>query len=313
MKNTTQYNHARRGFIKTSASLALGLALPSLPPFLSSALAKDTKATKTTTLNNGIAIPLVGFGTSRMQGSECQKAVENALEVGYRLIDTAQMYGNESDVGNAINSALKGGKLKRKELFITTKLSSDMSYEETLKATQESLKKLQIDYVDLLLLHRNFPQSVPMYKAMEKLRKEGKIKSLGISNFTPEVYSEFVKKCETPPVLNQMETHIFYQQKPLREVMKSYGTKLEAWSPFANGKNDFFANSTLVSIAKKHGKTPAQIALRFLVEQDIIVIPKTSKKERMIENISIFDFALDSTDREALNSLDTNEPLFKWF
>lgn len=313
MKNTIQHNHARRGFIKTSATLALGLALPSLPPFLSSALAKDAKATKTTTLNNGISIPLVGFGTSRMQGSECQKAVENALEVGYRLIDTAQMYGNESDVGNAINSALKGGKLKRKELFITTKLSSDMSYEETLKATQESLKKLQIDYVDLLLLHRNFPQSVPMYKAMEKLRKEGKIKSLGISNFTPEVYSEFVKKCETLPVLNQMETHIFYQQKPLRELMKSYGTKLEAWSPFANGKNDFFANPTLVSIAKKHGKTPAQIALRFLVEQDIIVIPKTAKKERMTENISIFDFALDSTDREALNALDTNEPLFKWF
>ncbi len=152
-----------------------------------------------------------------------------------------------------------------------------------------------------------------MYRAMEKLHKDGKIKSLGISNFDVQNYENFIKKCEIIPVINQMETHIFYQQKPLREAMKGYGTKLEAWSPFANGKNDFFANPTLAEISKKHSKTPAQIALRFLVEQDIIVIPKTSKIERMKENIAIFDFALDDADREALNSLDTNEPLFKWF
>lgn len=309
--------NSRREFIKTSASLALGLALPPLA-FSNLAYAKkpsqgDLKPTLQTTLNNGIKIPLVGFGTSRMGGGECQKAVENALEAGYRLIDTAQMYGNELEVGNAIKTALKGGKIKRNELFITTKLSSDMSYDETLKSTLASLKKLQIDYVDLLLLHKNYPQSLAMYRAMETLHKEGKIKSLGISNFDVQHYENFIKKCEIIPVLNQMETHIFYQQKPLREAMKSYGTKLEAWSPFANGKNDFFANPTLAEIGKKHSKTPAQIALRFLVEQDIIVIPKTSKIERMKENIDIFDFALDNADREALNALDTNEPLFKWF
>ncbi|MGX2971371.1 aldo/keto reductase [Helicobacter sp. T3_23-1059] len=322
INQTKSLANSRREFIKTSASLALGLALPPLA-FCNMAYAKksaqsDLKNTlkstlQTTTLNNAIKIPLVGFGTSRMGGSECQKAVENALEVGYRLIDTAQMYGNELEVGNAIKTALKGGNIKRNELFITTKLSSDMSYDETIKSTLASLKKLQIDYVDLLLLHKNYPQSLAMYRAMEKLHKDGKIKSLGISNFDVQNYENFIKKCEITPVINQMETHIFYQQKPLREAMKGYGTKLEAWSPFANGKNDFFANPTLAEISKKHSKTPAQIALRFLVEQDIIVIPKTSKIERMKENIAIFDFALDDADREALNALDTNEPLFKWF
>lgn len=311
--NTTKHNkldlNSRREFIKTSASLALAAIMPSFA-FANKAQNPQVKTTK---LNNGIAIPLVGFGTSRMTGSECQKAVENAISVGYRLIDTAQMYGNESDVGNAIASTLKGGKIKRNELFITTKLSSDMSYEETLKATKQSLKKLQIDYVDLLLLHKNYPQSKAMYQAMEKLHKDGLIKSLGISNFTSQSYSEFVKNVQIIPALNQMETHIFYQQKPLREAMKSNGTKLEAWSPFANGKNDFFQNQTLINIGKKHNKTPAQIALRFLIEQDIIVIPKTAKIERMQENINIFDFALDNADREALSALDTNEPLFKWF
>ncbi|MGX2984686.1 aldo/keto reductase [Helicobacter sp. 23-1048] len=311
----TQMTHtlSRREFFKTSATFTLaGVALGS-PMLAFGASPKSGAKMQFSTLNDGRQIPLVGFGTSRMNGAECQKAVESAFGVGYRLIDTAQMYNNESDVGNAIKTALNGKKIKREEMFITTKLSSDMSYDETLKSTEQSLKNLQIDYVDLLLIHKNYKRSKDMYKAMEKLQQEGVIKSLGISNFAPNDYNKFIKNCKIIPAVNQMETHIFFQQTALRKAMQASGTKLEAWSPFANGKNDFFKNETLTKIAKKHKKSVAQVALRFLIEQDIVVIPKSSKVERMKENINIFDFALDDEDRQTLIGLDTNEPLFKWF
>ena len=311
----TQMTHtlSRREFFKTSATFTLaGVALGS-PMLAFGASPKSGAKMQFSTLNDGRQIPLVGFGTSRMNGAECQKAVESAFGVGYRLIDTAQMYNNENDVGNAIKTALNGKKIKREEMFITTKLSSDMSYDETLKSTEQSLKNLQIDYVDLLLIHKNYKRSKDMYKAMEKLQQEGVIKSLGISNFTPNDYNKFIKNCKIIPAVNQMETHIFFQQTALRKAMQTSGTKLEAWSPFANGKNDFFKNETLTKIAKKHKKSVAQVALRFLIEQDIVVIPKSSKVERMKENINIFDFALDDEDRQTLIGLDTNEPLFKWF
>lgn len=311
----TQMTHtlSRREFFKTSATFTLaGVALGS-PMLAFGASPKSGAKMQFSTLNDGRQIPLVGFGTSRMNGAECQKAVESAFGVGYRLIDTAQMYNNESDVGNAIKTALNGKKIKREEMFITTKLSSDMSYDETLKSTEQSLKNLQIDYVDLLLIHKNYKRSKDMYKAMEKLQQEGVIKSLGISNFAPNDYNKFVKNCKIIPAVNQMETHIFFQQTALRKAMQVNGTKLEAWSPFANGQNDFFKNETLAKIAKKHKKSVAQVALRFLIEQDIVVIPKSSKVERMKENINIFDFALDDEDRQTLTGLDTNEPLFKWF
>ncbi|MGX3098313.1 aldo/keto reductase [Helicobacter sp. 23-1046] len=311
----TQMTHtlSRREFFKTSATFTLaGVALGS-PMLAFGASPKSGAKMQFSTLNDGRQIPLVGFGTSRMNGAECQKAVESAFGVGYRLIDTAQMYNNENDVGNAIKTALNGKKIKREEMFITTKLSSDMSYDETLKSTEQSLKNLQIDYVDLLLIHKNYKRSKDMYKAMEKLQQEGVIKSLGISNFAPNDYNKFIKNCKIIPAVNQMETHIFFQQTALRKAMQASGTKLEAWSPFANGKNDFFKNETLTKIAKKHKKSVAQVALRFLIEQDIVVIPKSSKVERMKENINIFDFALDDEDRQTLIGLDTNEPLFKWF
>lgn len=312
MKTHTQ-NFSRRDFFKTSATLTLaGVAFGS-PMLAFGASPKSGVKMQFSTLNDGRQIPLVGFGTSRMNGAECQKAVENAFGVGYRLIDTAQMYNNESDVGNAIKTTLGGKKIKREEMFITTKLSSDMSYDETLKATEESLKKLQVEYVDLLLIHKNYKRSKDMYRAMEKLQQDGVIKSLGISNFTPEMYNKFIKNCKVIPAINQMETHIFFQQTALRKAMQAKGTKLEAWSPFANGQNDFFKNETLAKIAKKHKKSVAQVALRFLIEQDIVVIPKSSKIERMKENINIFDFTLDDEDRQTLIALDTNEPLFKWF
>ena len=262
-----------------------------------------------TTLNNGAKMPLVGFGTWLIRGAECQKAVENALKVGYRLIDTAQMYGNENEVG----SAIKASGLKASELFITTKLSHDMSYSTALREIESSLKRLGLDYVDLMLIHKPYSHYKDMYKAMEKLCKDGRIKAVGLSNFKPQVFNELIKSCEIVPAVNQMETHLFFQQKELRALMQKHGTKLEAWSPFAKGREDFFTNKTLVSVAKKHGKTPAQVALRFLIEQDIIVIPKTTRVERMRENIAIFDFALDESDKKALNALDGNEDFFRWF
>lgn len=302
--------YSRRDFMQDSAKLGLGLAMMGAPML---SLAESSAKMGYSTLNNGIKIPFVGFGTSRMSGSECQRAVEDAISVGYRLIDTAQMYNNEADVGKGVATAIKGGKVKREELFIATKLSSDMSYEQALKAIDESAKKLRLDYIDLILLHKPYPQARNMYKAMEKMQRDGRLKCLGLSNFDVNAYSAFIGDCEIVPVLNQMETHVFFQQRALHRTMLKQNVKLEAWSPFANGKNDFFKDPTLSKVAQKHNKSVAQIALRYLVELDIIVIPKSSKLERMKENINIFDFSLDREDKASLAKLDTNTPYFRWF
>ena len=260
------------------------------------------------TLNNGIKMPIVGLGTYDLRGKSGQEAIAKTIQVGYRLIDTAQMYANESEVGAAVaNSGVA-----RNEFFITTKLSSDMSYDETFVRFDESMKKLRLDYLDLLLIHGNYNNSKQMYKAMEKLCKDGRIKSLGISNFKASVFTDFVKSCEIIPAVNQCQTHIFYQQKPLRKAMQKYGTILESWSPFVAGRGNFFKNETLMTIAQKHGKSVAQVALRFLIEQGIVVIPKTSKEQRMRENIAVFDFALDESDRKTLSAMDTNKSSFGW-
>lgn len=309
----------RREFLTNSAKLgAVALLGTSGIMSLSFGAESKTKATKKgggdtptmefTTLNNGIKMPILGFGTSRLKGAEGQAAILQAIKVGYRLIDTAQMYDNEEQVGNAV---VESG-VKRDEFFITTKLSSDMDYDETLKSFEISLKKLKTDYVDLLLIHSNYSKSREIYKAMEKLHKDGRVKSLGISNFNAEVFGEFIKGCEIIPAVNQCQTHIFHQQKPLREAMKKSGTKLESWSPFVMGKNDFFNNPTLTKIAKKHKKSVAQVALRFLIEQDIIVIPKSAKLERQQENFNIFDFKLDKNDIKTLTAMDTGKSQFDW-
>lgn len=267
---------------------------------------------KYTKLNNGAKVALVGFGTYQIHGKECQKCVENAIETGYTLIDTAQMYGNEREVGNALKVALNGT-LKREQLFITTKLSSDMSYKEALNAARASIERLQCGYVDLILLHRAYPSSRAMYQALETLHGEGMLKSLGLSNFTPKLYADFIGSCKVLPVMNQMETHVFCQQREIQALMQKQGVKLEAWSPFAKGYGDFFKNATLAKIAAKHGKSVAQVALRYLIERDIIVIPKTTSIARMRENIDIFGFALDENDRKIIAAMDTKEPFFRWF
>lgn len=320
MKNNDRFNNKRRDFVANSAKIGTALGVSALlgGNVLWSADLKSNKSVNPnkkstqmqfTTLNNGAKMPLVGFGTWLIRGVECQKSVENALSVGYRLIDTAQMYGNESEVGKAI----KASGVARNELFITTKLSSDMNYSESLKAIDESLRRIGVNSVDLMLIHKPYTQYKEMYKAMVKAHKDGKIKSLGVSNFTPNRYNELLKTCEIIPAVNQMETHLFNQQRELRALMQKSGTKLEAWSPFAKGSKELFNNEVLVSVAKKHNKTPAQVALRFLIEQDIIVIPKTTKIERMRENIALFDFALDDSDKKALYVLDRGEDMYRWF
>ena len=263
-------------------------------------------------LNNGIKMPILGLGTYGLQGKSGQIAISEAIKIGYRLIDTAQMYDNEREVGNAMAESIANFGIKRSEFFITTKLSSNMSYDETFRRFDESMQKLRLEYLDLLLIHDTYKNAEQMYKAMEKLYKEGKIKALGISNFKTNDCVGFVKKCETKPVINQCQTHIFHQQKALREVMKATDTRLQSWSPFVAGRKDFFHNQTLLQIAQKHGKSVAQVALRFLVQQDIIAIPKSPNATRLRENFSIFDFALDRSDMMIMSALDRGKSQFGW-
>ena len=261
------------------------------------------------TLNNGLKMPLLGFGTYDIKSIDTFLA---AVDCGYRLFDSAQMYGNQKEVGAAIREAIRSRGLKREEFFITTKLFSGMDFESAKKSIESSLKALDIGYIDLLLIHAPYTQAKEMYKAMELVYKEGIIKALGISSFTPKVYLEFIKTCEIMPAINQCETHIYYQQRALLEAMKPYGTILESWSPFIAGKSGFFDNPTLTQIAARYNKSVAQIALRFLVQQGIIAIPKASKLKHMQENINVFDFSLSAADMESIRALDKNKTQFSW-
>lgn len=290
----------RREFISNLVKFSGGLALMN-----SNLFATNKPQIPSVNLNNGVKMPILGYGTYDL--SDTTKCVLDALSVGYRLIDTAQMYGNEEEVGEA----LRISKVPLHELFITTKLSQNMSYKETLKSINIALKKLKLEYIDLLLIHGAYSDSKQMYKAMEELYENGVLRAIGISNFTTKKYVDFVKDVKITPMINQMETHVFFMQKELRAVMKD--TRLEAWRPFANGKNGYFSNLVLDGIAKKHGKNIAQIGLRYLIQNGIIAIPKTTKKSRMIENIDIFDFSLDDEDLTKISHLDTNKSLFGWY
>ena len=261
------------------------------------------------TLNNGLKMPLLGFGTYDIKSIDTFLA---AVDCGYRLFDSAQMYGNQKEVGAAIREAIRSRGIKREEFFITTKLSSDMDFESAKKSIESSFKALDIGYIDLLLIHAPYTQAKEMYKAMELAYKEGMLKALGISSFTPKVYLEFIKTCEIMPAINQCETHIYYQQRALLEAMKPYGTILESWSPFIAGKSGFFDNPALTQIAARYNKSVAQIALRFLVQQGIIAIPKASKLKHMQENINVFDFSLSAADMESIRALDKNKTQFSW-
>jgi len=253
-------------------------------------------------------MPILGFGVFQIADpAECERSVRDAIDVGYRLIDTAASYGNEESVGNAI----KTSGVERKELFVTTKLwIADTGYEKTKAAFERSLKRLQLDYLDLFLIHQPYGDVYGAWRAMEELYREGRIRAIGVSNFHPDRVMDFIVHHEVVPAVNQIETHPFHQQVETQKFLKENKIQIESWGPFAEGKNEIFHNVDLVSIAEKHGKTVAQVILRWLTQRDIVVIPKSVRKERMAENFNIFDFDLDVSDMELIATLETGESLF---
>lgn len=259
-------------------------------------------------LNNGMDMPALGYGVFQIKDlEECERCVLDAIDVGYRLIDTAQSYGNEKAVGNAIK---KSG-VKREELFITTKVwISEYGYEKTKASVLKSLERLQLDYLDLILLHQPFNDVYGSYRALEELYKEGKLRSIGISNFYSDRMVDLIKFNKVIPMVNQVECHPFTQQLKAHEVMKNYGVQIQAWAPFAEGKNNLFTHETLVSIGQKYQKSSAQVTLRYLIQRGISVIPKTVSKDRMKQNFEVFDFTLSAHDMEAIQALDQVESLF---
>ncbi len=262
---------------------------------------------QTVKLNNGVDMPILGYGVFLVDPKECERCVTDAIDVGYRMIDTAQAYYNEEGVGNAIK---KSG-IKREDFFLVTKVWITNSGEEkAAKSIDESLKKLQTDYVDLLLIHQPFGDYYGTYRAMEKAYKEGKVRAIGVSNFFPDRFVDLCNFVEIKPMVNQMETHVFQQQKVLRKYLDKFDTRLMSWSPMARGENNFFNNEVLKSIGNKYNRTVAQIALRFLTQENVIVIPKSTHKERMKENFDILDFELSSEDMETLRKLDKGESIF---
>ena len=259
------------------------------------------------TLNNGIKMPILGYGVYQVSNEECERCVLDAISAGYRSIDTAQAYGNEEAVGNAVK---KCG-VPRDELFITTKVwISNGGYEKAKASLKESLKKLQLDYIDLVLIHQPFNDYYGTYHAMEEAYKEGWIRAIGVSNFYPDRLVDLCSFVEVKPAINQVETHVFQQQKKAHEYMEKYGVQHQSWGPFAEGRKDFFTNPVLTEIGQKYGKSSAQAALRFLIQSDVVVIPKSVHKERMEQNIDVFDFTLDNADMEAIRKLDEGESLF---
>lgn len=260
------------------------------------------------TLNNGVKMPILGYGVYQIpDAEECERCVLDAIEIGYRSIDTAQAYGNEEAVGNAIK---KCG-VAREELFITTKVwISNAGYEKAKASIAESLRKLQLDYLDLVLIHQPFGDYYGTYRAMEELYEQGKIRAIGVSNFYPDRYIDLVRFTNVVPAVNQVETHVFNQQLEAHEIMKKYGTQIESWGPFAEGRNELFTNETLQMIGDKYNKTTAQVALRYLLQREVVVIPKTTHKERMIQNLDVFDFSLTEEDMETIKGLDKKESAF---
>ena len=258
-------------------------------------------------LNNGVKMPMLGYGVYQTPPEETERCVLDAVDVGYRSIDTAQAYGNEEGVGSAL---AKSG-LPREEFFLTTKVwISNAGYERAKASIEESLQKLRTSYLDLLLIHQPFGDYYGTYRAMEEAYKAGKVRAIGVSNFYPDRLIDLYHFAEIKPAVNQIETHVFQQQETARKYLKDRGVQIESWGPFAEGKNNFFQNPVLVETGKKYGKTAAQTALRFLIQSGVVAIPKSTHRERMEENFQIFDFALTEEEMQKIRALDTGESLF---
>ena len=255
------------------------------------------------TLNNGIKMPMLGFGTYQIKDPvECERAVRDAIDVGYRLIDTAASYGNEEAVGKAVRES----GVPREELFVTTKLwISDASYEGAKRGFTASMERLGLDYLDLYLIHQPLGDYYGAWRAMTELYREGKIRSIGVCSFYPDRLADLIAFNEVAPAVNQVECNIFFQQEKAQTYMKSKGVQMQSWAPFAEGHNDLFHNPTLTAIGEKYGKSVAQVVLRWQLQRGIVCIPKSTRRERMEQNFNVFDFTLSQKDMDAIGALDT--------
>ena len=258
-------------------------------------------------LSNGVLMPQMGYGVYQIEPEDCERCVMEAISVGYRMIDTAQAYLNEEAVGKAWR---KSG-VRREDLFLVNKVwHSNYGEGQTMKSIDESLRKLQTDYIDLMLLHQPFCDRYGAYRDLEKAYKAGKVRAIGVSNFFPDHLVDLAANMEIAPMVNQVETHVFDQQREARKYMDEIGTHIMSWAPLAEGQNNIFSDPVLTKIGEKYGKTAAQVALRWLLQSDVIIIPKTVHKSRMEENLNLFDFTLDADDMEAIALLDTGHSLF---
>lgn len=262
------------------------------------------------TLNNGAPMPMVGLGTWQLRGPAGERAILDALELGYRLLDTARMYENEDIVG----SAVKKSGLPRREVFITTKLfNPSAGYRKAKEDIARSLEALQTDYIDLLLIHEPYEAAPEMYLAMEEACAAGLVRAVGLSNFSGEEYLRFLKHCRVTPAVDQVESHVYHPQLALKKLLEEKGTRMQAWASFTEGRRNIFAEPVLAEAGRRHGKTAAQTALRYLVENGIPVLPKSAHRERLRENLDIFDFSLTDEERRAIAALDEGRSLFGWF
>lgn len=262
------------------------------------------------TLNNGAPMPMVGLGTWQLRGQAGERAILDALELGYRLLDTARMYENEDIVG----SAVKKSGLPRREVFITTKLfTPSAGYRKAKEDIARSLEALQTDYIDLVLIHEPYEAAPEMYLAMEEACAAGLVRAVGLSNFSGEEYLRFLKHCRVTPAVDQVESHVYHPQLALKKLLEEKGTRMQAWASFTEGRRNIFAEPVLAEAGRRHGKTAAQTALRYLVENGIPVLPKSAHRERLRENLDIFDFSLTDEERRAIAALDEGRSLFGWF
>ena len=260
-------------------------------------------------LNNGVKMPIVGLGVYDVPERDTQRVVEDAISVGFRSIDTAAMYYNERGVGDGVRAC----GVAREELFVTTKICEPCyTREQTLRTVEHSMRELRLDYVDLMLLHWPVGNPKVMWQTLEELYLEGLFRAIGVSNFYPNTFPKIVNGAKVMPVVNQCEAHVLYQQRKMLEYLKPYAVELEAWSPLAEGKHGIFQNLTLAAVGEKYGKTAAQIALKFLIQNGIIIIPKTTHKERMKENIDLFDFTLSDEDLRQIRLLDIGWNMTGW-
>lgn len=262
---------------------------------------------KTIELNNGIEMPQIGYGVYQVSPDECERCVSDALKTGYRMIDTAQAYHNEEGVGRAVKSS----GINRSDIFIVSKVwISNYGYEKAKASIDESLRKLQTDYIDLMLLHQPFCDRYGAYRALEDAYREGKLRAIGVSNFYPDHFIDLASNVDIVPAVNQVETHVFNQQTEAQKIMEEFGTHIMSWGPLAEGRNNLFSNETLTKTGNSHGKSVAQIALRWLIQRGVIIIPKSVHIERMEQNLDIFDFELSDEEMAEIATLDTGKSLF---